>query len=188
MIALATGCFEELPTPPGGTEDTTGGGSTGTAAAGTTTPTPTTTGATEGTQDEDTVGGPTTGEPAAEGLFACAKEPVCGTWDCTAGCPTFDAVGKCVLMALRDRTVGPLTVTRCDGNCLEHRVTPRGGGTDEVLIQWRTLAEPVMYSEVQRCILRPAEHFAACLMKYGEACSDPATWTEMCEPDEPMCL
>lgn len=180
VLALAAGCFQELPAPPGGTEggtaSTTGGTSGGTAGV-----------SSVQTGDEDTPGAPTTGAPAPEGLFLCEQHPACAAWDCSEGCPALGGEAKCVLVALRDRAAGPLTVIRCDGECREHRVVPRGGGTDEVQIQSRTVGESPVYSEVQRCTLAPSEQFEACLDAYAESCADPAAWITECQPAEPKC-
>jgi hypothetical protein len=129
----------------------------------------------------------TSGGPPPQGLFACEKQAPCGPWDCSGGCPALDGPAKCVLTALRDRASGPLTVTRCDPECREFRVTPRGSGSDEVRIQSRTVAPEPTYSEAQRCTLRPPEQFAACLMMYEASCADPTTWIEGCVADDAAC-
>jgi hypothetical protein len=180
VIALAVGCFEELPAPPGGTAGSTGGAATGTT--GTTAPT------SGGTTDADEgTAAMTTGGAPAQGLFACEKEVPCGPWDCSGGCPALDGPAKCVLTALRDRATGPLTVTRCDPECREIRVMPRGGGGDEVRIQSRTVAPDPKYTEVQRCTLKPPEQFTGCLTMYAESCADPSTWMEGCAADDMPC-
>jgi hypothetical protein len=197
-LALAGGCFTELPALPGtGSEATTTTTGTGTTGSGSTTTSPTSSGTTTtgpvATTDADpqTTGGSTsTGPepPADEGLFQCAPPKMCMPWECLDTCTEPGPEGTCVLKALAERVAGTLEVVHCDKECAQYRVLVRGSGTEQVRWQSRTLADPPAYSEVRDCVLQPPQFFADCQSVFAPECEDPTAWVKDCQPVAAGCF
>jgi hypothetical protein len=179
-------------TSTGLTEDTTAGPAEGTSTAGTegTTEDPA-----EGTSTEGTEG--TTGEPSDDGVVeACGLPSPCGefVWECVP----FSEGYPCDDVAYSDALVCMLE-TMAAGEQAQFVVSFNGLVTGEV--EWvdvavlgadegvyqRGLEDPLDFSiswdPAQRCALRPAEFFEACLADAGDAmqhsaCMSPYDWFE----------
>lgn len=170
-VALLIACVER---PPPGDATSEGASGSSTGAADPTAAEPATT----------TASGP----HLPEGLFMCLETELCPRWDCAGACEGPGPEAMCAWGALYDRTFGVIEVARCDGDCVLHRMIPRGEGTEEVRWQWRTDTKPPGYAEIVDCVLQPPEFFEACLVGFTPECGDPAAWVKHCAPTAEVCF